>query len=329
MCFAGSPPAMMFWGQQYNSPAAAFWARNKTIRYSGDYITIPNWGGYAEALMYFSPLGSASDVDALPPFKLYSQRNLGIFRTQWESTPGNYLSFKGGNNSWNHAHLDLGTFVYDLQGIRVVDDLASDNYGLPGYFGPQRWSYYRLNNRGHNTLLVNNVTQIVDAGAVISTFNVSNGAAGVDAFSIVSLSKAYTAPVTSFNRGFASFNNVSLVVISDEITTSSAVPLVWSMHTYLNITVDVDGQGALLYIPGTSFSARLQIFPSSTACVGAIITYVSVDLLAPQDPSTGLFRIDISASTQGCTRITVGLGANVPADMKLQPLKLWPTTGPV
>lgn len=37
---------------------------------------------------------------------------------------------KGGNNSWNHAHMDVGSFVYDWNGQRWAEDMGADNYGL-------------------------------------------------------------------------------------------------------------------------------------------------------------------------------------------------------
>ena len=38
-------------------------------------------------------------------------------------------------------HLDLGTFVLDALGQRWAGDLGPDDYDLPGYFGPERFTY--------------------------------------------------------------------------------------------------------------------------------------------------------------------------------------------
>lgn len=48
--------------------------------------------------------------------------------------------------------MDVGSFVYDAHGVRWFHDLGSENYNLPGYFGDKRWTYFRLQNRAHNTL---------------------------------------------------------------------------------------------------------------------------------------------------------------------------------
>src|SRR6185436_3671178 len=66
-----------------------------------------------------------------------------------------FAAFKAGDNQANHSHLDLGSFVLDALGVRWAVDLGADNYNLPGYFGEQRWNYYRLRAEGQNTLVIN------------------------------------------------------------------------------------------------------------------------------------------------------------------------------
>ena len=44
-------------------------------------------------------------------------------------------------------------------------DLGGDNYNLPGYFGRQRWTYYRLRTEGHNTLTIDGANQALAAHA--------------------------------------------------------------------------------------------------------------------------------------------------------------------
>ena len=63
------------------------------------------------------------------------QQQQGGAGTNNNTGAGAYLAFKGGNNTWNHGHLDQGGFVAELAGVRWGFDLGSGNYGLPGYFG--------------------------------------------------------------------------------------------------------------------------------------------------------------------------------------------------
>lgn len=46
-------------------------------------------------------------------------------------------------------------------------DLGSDNYDLPGYFGEQCWSYYRLRTEGHNTIQVDRREQLPSTAAMM------------------------------------------------------------------------------------------------------------------------------------------------------------------
>ena len=56
----------------------------------------------------------------------------------------------------HHSHLDLGTFVLELGGVRWAVDLGKDSYGLRKYNShlakSPRWNYLRPSNRGHNTV---------------------------------------------------------------------------------------------------------------------------------------------------------------------------------
>ena len=85
--------------------------------------------------------------------------DIALFRSAWNDPRALFLGFKGGANSANHAHLDLGSFVFEADGVRWALDLGPDDYNLPGYFGVQRWSYFRLNNHSHNTVTPGEVLQ--------------------------------------------------------------------------------------------------------------------------------------------------------------------------
>ena len=76
---------------------------------------------------------------------------VALFRTAWDADAC-WLAIKGGTPAASHGHMDVGSFVYDAHGSRWIHDLGSENYNLPDYFGGKRWTYFRLQNRSHNTL---------------------------------------------------------------------------------------------------------------------------------------------------------------------------------
>ncbi|MCM8821879.1 MAG: heparinase II/III-family protein [Candidatus Omnitrophica bacterium] len=79
-------------------------------------------------------------------------RNIEVvtMRSDWEDRDAIFVGFKAGKNSFSHSHLDIGSFVMDALGHRWIIDLGYDNYNLLGYFGKERWNYYRLRAEGQN-----------------------------------------------------------------------------------------------------------------------------------------------------------------------------------
>ena len=39
-----------------------------------------------------------------------------------------FLGVKGGMPKYNHGHMDVGSFVFDADGVRWAEDLGSQNY---------------------------------------------------------------------------------------------------------------------------------------------------------------------------------------------------------
>jgi hypothetical protein len=75
-------------------------------------------------------------------------------RSAWEDPAATFVGWKGSNVSWAwaHNHLDQGSFVYGADGVWFASDLGADSYSLPSYFWKERYSLYRTNTSGHNTL---------------------------------------------------------------------------------------------------------------------------------------------------------------------------------
>ena len=106
-------------------------------------------------LLWYDPAGTSPKAAGLPLDKYFRGAEVAVLRSEWENPQALFVGFKAGDNKANHSHLDLGSFVLDAPGARWAMDLGADNYNLPGYFGGQRWNYYRLRAEGHNTLVIN------------------------------------------------------------------------------------------------------------------------------------------------------------------------------
>ena len=196
-----------------------------------------------------APLPEAALVDKLPPNVWFHGVDVVCLRSGWEHN-ATYLGFKGGDNKANHSHLDLGTFVLDMNGARWCEDLGSDNYNLPGYFGKQRWTYYRLKTEGHNVVTLGGANQNPAAKALIAAFDPTPG----HAYAIADLTAGYAPTATSLRRGVMLLGN-NEVLVQDEIRLGQLSEIIWAVHTPAEITIR--GREAQLQQKGQTVVVRL------------------------------------------------------------------------
>ena len=226
-----------------------------------------------------------------------------------------FVGFKGGDNKANHSHLDLGTFVLDALGQRWAVDLGGDEYNMPGYFGKERFTYYRLKTEGHNTLSINGKNQDVQARAEIIAFD----SQPARAFAIADLSAGYKTAADRVLRGVALLDRKH-VLVQDEIELSKSAEVVWAMHTQAKI--DLAGGVATL----TLGDAHLQAKILSPA--GAEFEVASAEMPPPQNPNKGVRNLLIRLpKAVGSTRIAVLLSpyrqTALKSEPNIQPLHSW------
>ncbi len=166
---------------------------------------------------------------------------LAVFRSAWGDPRALWVGFKAGSNRVNHAHLDLGTFTLDADGVRWAVDLGRDDYNLPGYWEretveSQRWQYLRLNNLGHNTITPGAALQQPTANAPLLRFATSPERA----FAIADLSPAYPGAAASMHRGLAMLERAAVLVQDDVTGLRGGTPLTWRMLTETTVRLASD-----------------------------------------------------------------------------------------
>lgn len=255
-------------------------------------------------LLFFSKNHITPEAAGLPPNKLFRGINVACLRTGWEKKDQTYVGFKGGDNTSHHAHLDLGTFVFDAQGFRWAEDLGPDNYDLPGYFSNQRWHYYRTRTEGHNTLTSNYANQDAQAKAAIVSFS----AAAKQPFAIADLTEGYRGIFSSVKRGVKLLGEND-ILIQDEIEAPNTAPLEWHLHTFADVQISKKGQQAQLTQRSKSQSATMYAeILAPTACAFAAKAATSsapqiqqpgcTDLIVPLKLHPGTNRIAVRISRQ-------------------------------
>jgi hypothetical protein len=181
----------------------------------------------------------------LPRDKYFRGAEVVTFRTAWDDRQALFVGFKAGDNKANHSNLDLGTFVLDALGERWAVDLGADDYNLPGYFGAQRWNYYRLRAEGHNTLVLNPGTapdQDPQAAARIVKFTSRPDRS----LAVADLSSAYAHYAREVRRGVALLDG-GQVLVQDEVRAVQPAEVWWFLHTAAEITVADHGRRATLF----------------------------------------------------------------------------------
>ena len=89
---------------------------------------------------------------------------LYIYRSGWESEDDSYLGIKAGLISSNHSHCDVGSFVFDADGVTWADDLGLQPYLSLESKGVDLWNRWQNSSRydvfrigpfSHNIITVN------------------------------------------------------------------------------------------------------------------------------------------------------------------------------
>ena len=164
------------------------------------------------------------------------QQAVAVFRSGWQPKDA-YLAIKGGTAAASHGHMDVGSFVYDAHGERWCHDLGAEDYNLPGYFGNKRWTYYRLQNRSHNTLEIDGQLQNPKSKPCPITASTLTGSLLRAAFD---LTDAYAGAATKVTRT-AAFEAASGVASIEDVIEQPAGDVVWRVFTDAAVKI-VDGQ---------------------------------------------------------------------------------------
>jgi len=235
-------PQLFWMARKFNQPVYAWYEQS---------VAAP---APQDLLWHTSTARGPKEVN-LPLDKYYRGTEAVTLRSGWEDPRAVFLAFKAGDNKANHSHLDVGSFVLDALGARWAIDLGADDYNLPGYFGEQRWNYYRLRAEGQNTLVINpdsRPDQDTKASTQITRFD----SKPQRAFAIADLTPAYRTHASNVKRGIALLSRKD-VLLQDEIQTRTPAEIWWFMHTPAAVKIDDDGQSALLSQLGVNMQVKL------------------------------------------------------------------------
>ncbi|MFE5319205.1 DNRLRE domain-containing protein [Paenibacillus sp. NPDC056579] len=314
-------PSLHWFGEQFNKPEYGWWQTQRV-----------NMNPSPLDLLWYMPNNYAGPRAANVPLDKYFRNVEAVtFRSAWEDPQALYAGFKGASEQKNHHNLDAGTFVFDALGIRWAQELGADNYNLPGYFGNQRWNYYRMRGEGQNVLVINpgqGPEQDDSKSIVINRVE----STPQEALAVADLTAAYASEVHKAERGIRLLDNRRQMLVQDEVHAKAPSDYWWFMHTSTDIKeIAKDGSWAMLSKDGKRLWARI-LSPSQAKFVmmdpEPLPTSPNPD---GQNPNSGIRKLAIHVEDVQNLQLSVLMvplreGEAPPTQLPaVQPLSQWQT----
>jgi len=256
----GNLSPAMFWLAQRNNDPSLLWVE-KTYLQKADFSKFTD-DRLLPAVMIW---GKDLPLDKVTEPKVKAWKGEGanpvcLMRTSWTDRNAIYLGFKAGSASVNHGHMDIGSFVMEADGSRWASDFGMQDYesleskGIQ-VFGrtqdAQRWSIFRLINKSHNTLTINDEFQQVKGYAKIDKFSDQPGFM----YAISDLSSVYENQVTEAKRGVAIVDQKFVVIRDEVVAANKPTTIRWTMMTSAtpvlgknSITLNKEGHTLVLQV---------------------------------------------------------------------------------
>jgi len=173
-----------------------------------------------------------------------------------------YLATKGGRGSLPHGHLDAGSFVFDLDGVRWSKDQGMQSYAAIEQTGfnlwgraqdAERWTLQAYNNFGHSTLTVNNALHKADGYAPLIDFK--NGEDDSEPEVTYDMTEIFEGHLQGAIRKFVKEGSRS-ILIEDRIEPSQSTEVItWQLITTAEV-IPVRG-GAVLRQEGKELNLEI------------------------------------------------------------------------
>lgn len=228
--------AQSWMAREFKDPATCGFIRTKLAKDIADMRKQSTSGTHRFSPLHllWLPKNPASNAPALPLDSSWQgTQPLATFRSSWTKPESLFLAIKGGYPGASHGQMDVGSFILESDGVRWVDDLGSDNYNMPSYFGSKRWTYFRLTNLCHNTLVIGGKLQNSTAKPCPLTNFSSNPNSGLASFDLTS---AYDGQADSVVRS-CQFDRINHRVTLTDVIKSPKQNVRWAIVTHAKIEI--------------------------------------------------------------------------------------------
>lgn len=318
-------PAMFWFATRVKDPSLLWVERSRLLSDPKSHVK----NRLLPAIMLWS--GNVSMANITQPKALMwtgrGKNPVALMRSSWTDSNAIWVGFKGGTVGANHAHMDIGSFVMEADGVRWAADFGMQEYesleskGIQ-LFGrtqdAQRWTVFRLTNLVHNTLTANGQHQRVTGSAPLirSSFDPVFMQATTD------MSEVYKGSLAKAVRGIAIVDK-KYVVVRDEVQArDTATVLRWTMLTPAD--AKITGSNTM-ELTKNGKRLLLQIAEPANVTLKTWSTAPPHDYDAP-NPGTTLVGFEVTLPPGAASALTVKLlpaGTEKAATQKVLPLQAW------
>ena len=231
----GVSPAM-YWFAERRGKRSLLWQERQRLE---DFLvrkhgSIGSSGRVFPLLIIWAGKLDATPMPKVKHWKADGKTPVSMHRSSWKTREGIFIGVKAGSPSANHAHMDIGSFVMDANGVRWAMDLGSQSYHSLESKGirlwgrsqnAQRWDVFRLNSFSHNTLVVDGKKQKVSGKAPIIAFS------GRDPMphTIIDMTSVYKGQLAGAKRGVGLYQNRSALIHDEIVTLDRESTVRWGM----------------------------------------------------------------------------------------------------
>ncbi|MFR5872071.1 MAG: heparinase II/III family protein [Alistipes sp.] len=305
---------------------ALFWFYRKT----GDASILCNQGWLLQAdsrknhlqdrllpLLFVWGQGASLDKPTVPEtlyWKGGGDNPVFLMRSGWNDPDALYVGVKMGTPGASHAHMDVGSFIFEADGVRWAIDMGGEDYdrlekrGVDlwnGAQGSQRWEVFRYNNKAHNTLTFNDKPQSIKGKVQIKDWRDSTRLRYV----AMDLTPVYEGQVRYAERAVAMVDD-SYAVIEDRVEPGLYYTRMrWTLVTEATPRISSDSV-LLLERGGKRCYVRIA---SQTPVRWIIRPAVSENTYDSPNPGVTIVAFDTDLTLRQAQRICVFL---MPGEMK-------------
>lgn len=254
------------------------------------------------------PMGNASSLHWTSQGVL----PIAVMRSAWNDPLATFVAIKGGTPNHSHAHMDVGSFVMEADGVRWALDLGTESYDkmraakldLWSYAqNSTRWTTFRVGPEGHNILRFDGGQQLTSAKATIRELPATASAVG----NVVELTPLYAGQVAKVQRSIQ-LNKDRSVTLNDEWSTA-ARPVAASWQWLTKASVSRTNEGLLLQQAGKSLELQFTTSGTGSGAYTIDIEDVSPARNLQDSPNPGLTRlvVRVASPANSTTKLAVQL----------------------